>query len=88
LKHLGLLVGLVITLLGAAVGYGQLQNKQENTSENVEEVRADIKEVEADVEENEDNIGELQDFSIRQQVLNEMQFQLMEKMDDKIKASQ
>ena len=71
-KELSVVIGLVLTIIGAGVGYGQLQAKANETEKKVEEVKEDIKSTEEAID-TEENIN------IRQTIMLENMSKIQER---------
>ena len=77
LKTASVVVGVLAVLLGAAIGYGQLQGTVEDTEEKVAEVKEEVKEVEDKAEENEN-------INIAQTVLLEQLSKTVDLLNQKV----
>jgi len=78
LKIISTIFGIAIVLLGGAVGYGQLQADQKNTSEQVNEVKGSVKEVSYKTAENEK-------VNIEQSVILQQTVQLIQEIREDLK---
>ena len=66
MKYIGVIVAVVLALLGLAIGYGALQQKTENVTEEVVQIKTEV-------DKNEDRVVELEKFSVRQMMFTEQQ---------------
>lgn len=85
MKHIGVIVTVILSLVGFTLGYGKLQANQENTKEKVEEVKGEVKEVEEEVENHDDKIHELQYYSNAQSELNVRQLQIIDDLEKRLR---
>jgi len=67
MKYIGIVITLVLTLLGFAVGYGMLQQKAETTA--------------IIVEKHDEAIVEIKEIDIRQSMIMERNTQLLDKLE-------
>lgn len=77
MKNIAIPIGLVVTLIGVAVGYGALQNKTENTKEVVVELKKTVETAKEEIDENEK-------IDLRQSIILENITEQLLKIDKKL----
>lgn len=77
MKHIGVIVTVTLTVMGAMMGYGKLQAREETTREKVDKV-------EVVVDEHDNSIQELQRFDVKQSILIESSLKIIDKLERKL----
>lgn len=77
IKELSIISGVVLTLLGAGAGYGQLQSKARETEKEVTEVKEVVKE-------NTEAIDTEENINIRQTQMLENTAKILERIEAKL----
>lgn len=76
-KTLATIIGLILTLLTAGVGYGKLQDKAENTKGQVEKIEKEVKEQDK-------RINDEENINIRQSVIQERTIDMLDKLEQRM----
>ena len=77
MKNLAIPIGLVVTLLGGAIGYGALQNKVATQKEDVVKLEGKVETAEKDITENDK-------IDLRQSIILEAVTEQLKNLDTKL----